>query len=179
MEEATVSTTKTTVEEFAAIAGSADERLELIDGGIVRMPPAKWSHYKIQMRLLEMLRGHLASLGIVGMEMPYLTARGNVRVVDVGFMSKARMEAQESFTYPQQAPELVIEVASDESYDELSLRCRDAFATGSIEFWIVAPVGRTVTVFRKDGLWAVYGSEDRVPVPFTDSATIGVAEILP
>jgi len=171
-------TTKTTVAEFAAIAGSADERLELIDGEIVRMPPAKLRHSLIQMRLVKLLSSLLPDDGCLGMEVAYRTAAGTIRIADVGFFFASTIAAEVGKNYSEQAPELVIEVASEETHEELSLRRRDAFATGTVEFWIVEPAVRTITAYRSNGVARVYEATDRVPVPFTDSATVGVGDIL-
>jgi Uma2 family endonuclease len=167
-----------TVEEFAKIAGSSDDRCELIDGVLITMPPPDAVHYEMQWRLLELLRPH-ASSGRLGTEAyrPSPKTR-RVRIADVGWASAERWRAVHGQLYLPAAPELVIEVLSDSNTAADIMRPQDdAFVGGALEFWAIEMQTRTVTVSRPDSTARTYRPGPDIPLTVLDGGVLPIDDI--
>ena len=77
----------------------------------------------------------------------------------------------------QGSPEIVIEVLSPSNtkrmIHEKAVLC---LSSGTLQFWVVDPKGKTVTVTPKDGSAVVYHIGDCIPLPIFQS-NLSVAEI--
>lgn len=129
------------------------QRYELHDGEVVAVPPAKPIHIKIQRRIEKLLESIVGDWGVVTKEFPY-RPQPNLQfwVSDVACLSQAHWDSMPSDEYPVFAPPLVIEVLSPSNTPAKTSRQRIvALSSGTEEFWVVDPIGRSVTVTRPSG----------------------------
>lgn len=164
-----------TVEEFARLA-TTDERHELIDGEIIRMPPPDAAHYDLHWRLVELIRPFAAG-GAVRTEMAFRPGRHvrRVRIADVAWASARTWAAREAEVYLPRAPELLIEILSDSNTPaEMMRRQDDAFAGGTLEFWAVEMQTRTIVVSYPDGTARTYRSGQEIPLTLLGGGSLAV-----
>ncbi|MBL8129067.1 MAG: Uma2 family endonuclease, partial [Chloroflexia bacterium] len=143
--------TRTTVAEFEAIAG--DDRVELIDGVIVPMPPASDWPTSVTATITILLGMHVRPrmLGrVYSAEAGFVLfpERETVRVPDVAFVRADRMPQGEArWHFPRLAPDLAVEVLSPTDRDR-DVRAKIAmYQEARVPLiWIVDPQVRTVTV---------------------------------
>ncbi len=136
-----------------------DKRCELLNGNIVREPPASWLHGVVGARLISLLDQHVRErhLGIVvdssaGYELP----TGDTVEPDISFIVTGRWKAgptprpNEFFRI---VPTLVVEVQSPRTARRDRIAKRGIYeASGVDEYWIVDPESRCVDVLvLRDG----------------------------
>jgi Uma2 family endonuclease len=135
-----------TFEEFERLPDEPG-KLELLDGGLIRLPPAEFNHMEIVHRLYDLLKPIIDSLGQgrVYMEMGYK------------FGQKAWLQPDVSISHPHQprvkyfenAPALAIEVISESNKaEDMDLKVKTYLANGGIEVWVVYPKTQSVSVFH-------------------------------
>jgi len=127
-------------------------KVELLDGELIQLPPAKFKHMEIARRIQVLLMravdkaGDSARLGEVYHETGYK------------FASRAWLQPDVSIPYRDQpcgdylesAPALAVEVISKSNTAEQMDRKVDIYLTnGGVEVWLVYPNTRCVWVFRE------------------------------
>ncbi|MCA9879537.1 MAG: Uma2 family endonuclease [Thermomicrobiales bacterium] len=166
--------TRITVAEFEATVG--DDRVELIDGEIVEMPPSSdWSS-SIAVTIGALLWNHvrpgkLGRLYSADGGFVLFPDRATVRVPDVAFVRAERMPQGEArWHFARLAPDLAVEVLSPSDRDR-DVRAKVAMYhdAGVPLVWIVDPRAQTVTV-------RALGQE---PVTLTAADTLDGGDVLP
>ena len=150
MVDAMGTTTLLSFEEFEQLP-SEPGKMELLDGELIRLPPAKFRHAKITHRLYELLRslvknpGAATAIGEVYMEMGYkMGQRAWLQPdVSIAFLN------QPSNDYLEGAPLLAVEVISESNTaEQMDHKVKTYLANRSKEVWVVYPKTRGVWVFR-------------------------------
>jgi len=152
---------------------------ELHHGEVVAMTRPRARHGKMQLRLSRLLEPKLKAFGEVATEVPYRpVAEFDLRVADVAAISWERWDAIDPDDNLRGAPELVIEVLSPSNsprqLQELAAHC---LANGAVEFWIVDPARKSVTVIAREGGSMVYSSGASVPLARFGAGELPVDEI--
>jgi Uma2 family endonuclease len=168
-----------TVAQFRELKEPAGVYYELRHGEVVPMTRPKWKHGQIQERLRELIRVRNQAKGIVRIEFAYRPLpEHELWVADVAYARRERCHIADDDNFAG-APDLVIEVLSPsntaEELDEKSVLCLE---NGTLEFWVVSPKLKAVTVYTAHTR-AVYRSGDAVPVDrfFPGQPAISVSEI--
>lgn len=127
---------------------------ELVEGRIVPMSPSGGLHGKYEFTVAHAL-GAFAGPRRLGQvfvgETGLYTRRGpdTVRGADVAFLSRDRLPGNPPRGFLTVAPELVVEVVSDDSkWVDLRRKIDEYFAIGVERVWIVEPDLETVLVYR-------------------------------
>jgi len=167
-----------TVDEYCRLPEREDVIRELHWGHVVDLIRPEMKHTRLQYRLVELLRPLAAGRGRVAAEVPFRAlAEYDVRGADVAFVSQARWNATGEDDYLRGSPELVIEVLSP-SNTKAEMREKAALylSTGCVEFWVVDPKLRSVSITRRDGQNVSFGSGAQVHLSLL-GADIAVDEI--
>jgi Uma2 family endonuclease len=142
-----------TGEELARTAGV--EPCELVEGRIVRVSPGGFTHSLVTANAFRMLDAFARSAGVGRVltgEVGFYTRRDpdTVRGADVVFISNERSARRTAtLTFPDVAPELVVEVLSAEDrVMDLGEKLREYFTAGGRLAWVVDPRARSVHVYR-------------------------------
>ena len=169
-----------TVEQFRALPEhTGDVYYELHHGEIVKVTRPKARHYRLQIRLVDLLRGLAGDSYLVGMELAFRPLpEHELWVADVAAVSKSRWDQVHPDDNLQGTPELVIEVLSPsntaaEIYEKESL----CLETGCREFWVVDPDRKLVKVSTADNRTVTYRLGDRISVQCLHGAGLTVSEI--
>lgn len=156
-----------TVEEFERIPDPPGGRYELHHGEAVFVTYPVHKHKELQRRLRKLLEPAAEPAGfIVDTEFPYRPFPENeLWGADVACVSAARYDAIEKWLVG--SPELVIEVKSPSNTkaEMLDKAMTTLAGEGAVEFWIVDPATRTVTVHSAHEGMHVYGEDFAVPAP--------------
>ena len=143
--------TRTTVAEFEAIAG--DDRVELIDGVIVPMPPASDWPTSVTATITILLGMHVRPrmLGrVYSAEAGFVLFpdRDTVLAPDVAFVRTERMPQGEArWHFPRLAPDLAVEVLSpSDRAADMQAKVAMYQEAGVPLVWVVDPQAQTVTV---------------------------------
>lgn len=145
-----------TFEEFERLPEHDEPgKLELLDGELIRMPPAFFSHMDIAMRLYDLLKVEVArlhsqglalNLGRVAIETGYHLG-ASFLIPDVSIIHTG----QKIDRYPEGAPALAIEVISkSNTVEEMHGKIACYFANGAKEVWVFHPRTSTATVYFGD-----------------------------
>jgi Uma2 family endonuclease len=152
---------------------------ELRQGELVAVTRPKLKHHLIQDRLVELLKPVAQQAGHVSMEFAFRALpEHELRVADVAFIGKERLENTDPDDNLHGAPDLVVEVLSpsntvSEIYDKEKL----CLENGAREFWVVDPGLRQVKVSTPDGHTLTYRSGREIPLPLFGGAKIAADEI--
>jgi Uma2 family endonuclease len=160
-----------TVEQYRQLPDRKDVIQELHWGMVVTLSHPKWKHTKLQSRLAELLRPLARRLGRVEVEVPFRALpEYELRGADVAFVSQERWDSTPDDDNLHGSPELVIEVLSPSNaragIHEEAVLC---LSTGTLEFWVVDPKRRSVSVTRSGSATAVYGIGDSIPLPLFEA----------
>jgi Uma2 family endonuclease len=166
--------TRITVDEFEATRG--DERVELIDGVVVAMPPASDWPASVTATITAMLWNHVhpRRLGrVYSAEAGFVlfADRETVRVPDVAFVRAERMPQGEArWHFPRLAPDLAVEVLSptDRAAD-MQAKVAMYQEAGVPLVWVVHPQATSVTVLERG----------QAPRTLTVTDTLTGREVLP
>jgi len=144
-------TTLLTFEEFEKLP-SEPGKMELLDGELIRLPPAFIKHMKIIHRLFALLTpivdraGSAVGLGHVYMETGYKMGPRNWLQPDVSVTHLNQPESD----YIEGAPALAIEVISESNTSaRMERKVRMYLGNGGIEVWVVYPQEQYVRVHRQ------------------------------
>jgi Uma2 family endonuclease len=143
-------TTLLTFEDFEQLP-SEPGKMELLDGELIHLPPAKLRHMNITHWLLYFLKplvdqaGPASSLGKVYMETGYKMGAKTWLQPDVSITHAGQPEGD----YLEGAPALAIEVISPSNRaDQMDKKVKTYLANGGKEVWVVYPGTRCVWVYR-------------------------------
>jgi Uma2 family endonuclease len=146
-----VSTSLLTFAEFEHLPDEPG-KLELLDGELIRLPPAKFNHMDVADWLSEILKQALAGpnrppqLGRTYVEMGYKIG-GNVWLqpdVSITHANQGRGD------YLEGAPALAVEIVSESNRaDHMDRKVKKYLSNGGLEVWVVYPKTRCVWVFRQ------------------------------
>jgi Uma2 family endonuclease len=155
-----------TVAEYRELPLRENVVQELHWGQLVTLTFPKKRHTKIQSRLLALLQPLAGSKGIVAVELPFRAIpEYDLRAADVAYVSSGRWEATDDDDNLHGAPELVIEVLSPSNTPaDMRERAALCLANGAMEFWIVDPRQKRVTVMHRAGSPLVYEPGDSIPL---------------
>jgi Uma2 family endonuclease len=134
-----------------------DDRVELVDGVVVPMTPAKGAHGLIVARLLVAVGAHAQArtLGGVFSEATGFTLdAGTVVCPDVAFVATGRLPAGGVSTqdWMRGAPDLAAEVLSpDDRASDVAEKVDRYLAAGARVVWVLDPKTRTVIVYEAGG----------------------------
>jgi Uma2 family endonuclease len=104
-----------TVEELLQLPNPKEGHYELHHGEVVLMPPPKWGHQRIQERIQMAIARVARERGVVMAEMAFRPLpEHEVWQADVGFISTGRAERIQEDEYLAGAPDLVVEVLSQQ-----------------------------------------------------------------
>ena len=144
-------TTLLTFEEFERVPDEPG-KMELLDGELIRLPPAKFKHMKIAHWLQKLLipvvdrEGASAGLGEVYLQMGYKIGQ------------KAWLQPDVSMSHPNQplndylegAPALAVEIISEGNRaEDMDRKVKTYLANGGVEVWVVYPKTQCVWVYRQ------------------------------
>jgi len=112
----------------------------LQNGEIVRLPPPKQPHARLQVKIFKALHQRAERDGELKMEFAFQCSAHDVREADIGWTSHERWNAANGPGYFQGAPDLVIEIMSP-SNSKSEMRERESYCleNGCSEFWTVFP----------------------------------------
>ena len=138
---------------------SLDEKYEVFDGKLVRMPLGSVQHSEIAMNLMVLLGEFVRSwkLGIVlGPNLLVVLRSRDGGVID-GFCPDVTFIRKESFPkdfdrtrgFPS-APDLAVEVVSTDNATFLMGKIQAYLDEGSEEVWVIYPKFRTLYRYRRD-----------------------------
>ena len=151
--------TPITVAEWARVPDPPGGWYELHHGELVFVTRPVRKHWDLQRRLQKLLEPACEDAGyLVGTEYAYRPFRDyEVWTADVAVIRKDRHEAVDEWLLG--SPELVIEVKSpSNSHREMLDKAMTTLAgEGAVEFWIVDPESRTITVHSRLAEMRVYG----------------------
>jgi Uma2 family endonuclease len=151
MMDAMAATTLLSFEEFEQLP-SEPGKLELLDGELIHLPPAKIRHMKIAHRLQKILMPIVdatapgAGLGEVYLETGYKMGQKAWLVPDVSITHLNQPELD----YIEGAPALAVEIISEANRaEDMDRKVKTYLANGSKEVWVVYPKTQCVWVFRE------------------------------
>lgn len=145
-----------------------NRRAELIRGVLVVREPAGGRHGRVTAEIARLIGNHAHEhdLGIVyGAETGFTLARGpdTVRAPDVAFVGRARLPEPEPVTFPELAPDLVVEVLSPgDRPGETLAKVGDWLDAGVPLVWVIDPERRQARVYRVDGSESLIGERDQL-----------------
>lgn len=157
-----------TFADFERIPDDPQFRYELHHGELIKVPPPKHLHSRIQLRLRSLLEAAVRDAGIVTTELGFRPLpEHEYRIADVVFVSRERWDKVPDDGYLEGAPEIVIEVLSpSNSAAEMLDKEQLCLENGSVEFWVVDPRGRQVKVSTTDNRTITYKSGQHIPLLF-------------
>ncbi len=161
------STRLLTFAEFEQLPDAQDGfRYELRHGELVKVPPPKHRHYRVEQSLRDLLATALGTYGKVGTEFGFKPQpEHEYLIADVAFVSRARWEQIPDNGHLEGAPDLVIEVLSpSNTAAEMLDRRNVCLENGAREFWLVHPEHRQVEVSTPDGRSLTYKSGQAIPL---------------
>jgi Uma2 family endonuclease len=135
-------------------------RYELRNGEPIDVPPATHRHFLIRRRLRQLLESAAGGAGVVATAWGFRpTADYEYRIADVAFVSLQRERAIPPDGYLMGAPELVIDIESEEKE-------RLCIENGCLEFWVIDPKRRSVEVSTPDGPSMTYATGQQIALMF-------------
>ena len=143
--------TSTGLLTFEEFEGLPDEpgKMELLDGELIRLPPAKVKHMEIAIRLFRVLDGANKD-GDAYIETGYKIARNVWLVPDVSIA----YPGQPRNDYFDGAPLLALEIISESNRaEDVDRKVKKYLSGGGIEVWVIYPKTQSVKVFRQGSIW--------------------------
>ncbi|HEV2500968.1 MAG TPA: Uma2 family endonuclease [Terriglobia bacterium] len=142
-----------TLEDFLSLPEPEDCKYELVEGELVQMSPTMPLHNLVRDRLLILLGAFLKGkgLGTVVSEQAFVLSQRTVRIPDIAFVRKGRLE--DLHRLPEGAPDLAIEVISpSNTLREMDQKVSDYFAAGCKRVWVIYPEEHEVYVYGSAGV---------------------------
>ena len=137
-----------TEEEFLAWCDE-DTRAEWVDGVVVVMSPASIVHNRLTRFLNSLLEEFVAERGLgeaFGTEVS-VRLKSKRRLPDVFFIAQDRF-ADLHETYFEGAPNLIVEVVSDDSVDrDWRVKYLEYEEAGVAEYWVIDPLHRRIEAY--------------------------------
>jgi Uma2 family endonuclease len=143
-------------------------RYELRNGEPIEVPPPVLRHLLIQDQVRSLLKSAAGSAGVVCTEWGFRPhPEYEYRRADVAFVSRRRVDTVPMDGYLEGAPELVVEVLSPSNRrGKITETQRLCFEGGCLEFWVIDPKRRSVTVSTPDGAARLYTTAQQIPLLF-------------
>jgi Uma2 family endonuclease len=174
-------TTAATWEEFVQLEDEEENgtHLELHDGEVVVVPPAKPIHNYLQNLLVHWLTMTAKGRGSAMAEFPYrLAANLQYWYADVAYLPNADWEAMRTDEYFVYSPPLIIKILSPSNRRVKIERQRlAAFSCGTREFWVVDPKSKTIEVFVLGKPPRVYRVGETIRVSVLPGASFRVGDL--
>ncbi len=148
--------TRLSLEEFLAMPGIDEQRLELLDGEVVEKVSSRWGHGRIAF----VLARHLDRLGFVSVEpravIPETAGRGpSAPIPDVAFYTSAPPARDEWMSRP---PDIAIEVLSPgQSRTEMRAKVDVYVSFGVRSVWVVDMERESVDIYEADARTTLSG----------------------
>ena len=144
-----------------------DQRVELVRGQLVEMPPRGWEEGTIVPLLVSWLVPFVMErkLGQVNCGLGFILARNPdlVRGPDIALISAARLAGAPARGFFAGAPDLAVEVVSPLArVSEMQRKIREYLNAGSRLVWLVDPLSETVTAYHPSGDAHVYSGTQEV-----------------
>lgn len=142
-----------------------DKHVELVRGVLVVREPPGGRHGRIAMNLAVELTTHVRThqMGVVyAAETGFTLSRrpDTVRAPDVAFIRRDRLPSPEPIGYPEQGPDLVVEVLSpSDRPGEVLSKVADWLSAGTALVWVIDPNRRSARVYRQDGGEAIVAAD--------------------
>jgi Uma2 family endonuclease len=139
------------IEEFASLPDEPGKQ-ELSNGEVIIVPPVKFIHNKISLRLFRVLDAWVSAKGMgeAWHEAGFQLGSRTVRQPDVAVTLGKRVAPEDGWL--QGAPDIAIEVLSPgNSAEDIELKISQYLAAGAKLIWIVSPKARQVSIYRADG----------------------------
>lgn len=144
---------KLTLDEFLSLPEN-DESYELVDGEAIKKVSPKFFHSRLTSSFWSELSGWASGIGQVAIEWSVvLKRRGKdwVPVPDLLYVSYDRLASDWREDAPCPVlPELVIEIVSHQTFNQLAQKATDYLSAGVDRVWVVYPPMRSITVFFGD-----------------------------
>lgn len=166
----TVTTQKTTFEEYLAYEDGTDNRYELVNGELVAISVGKKIHafiinflaVQITAILADLEEPHAVFSGSIGVRSPRGGRLNTSRIPDITVLplaqAKQLLDREAVVGFDEPPPPLVIEVVSDSAKKEDYKAKWTEYSVRDIpEYWIVDPLNDVVTVcILEDGMYTSY-----------------------
>ena len=138
---------------------------------MVTLTRPEMKHAKLQSRLVRLLRPKAEHFGVVETEVAFRALpEYDLRGADVAFVSRQRWDTTSDDDNLHGSPELVIEVLSpSNTRAEIHEKAVLFLSTGCLEFWVVDPRRKTVSVTKQGCEPVGYNIGDRIPLHLFDS----------
>ncbi len=138
---------------FCELLENAHKRFELIAGVPVEMPPSNQRNTVLAARIARFIGNHVDANGlgyVTGADGGYELGPQDVRMPDVGYISKARAGKLTQVTFPV-APDLAVEVISpSETASMVHEKVRAYVDAGTQLVWTVYPDSQSIDVHFRD-----------------------------
>ena len=146
----------------------SDGRYELRHGELIKLPPPKHVHFRIQHNLRRALEKAAGDTGEVGTEFGFRPKpEHEYWIADVAFISRERWLSIPDDGNLQGVPEIVIEVLSpSNTASEILDKEQTCLENGGREFWVVDPLRSQVKISTPDGHSVTYKSGQAIPLLF-------------
>jgi Uma2 family endonuclease len=170
--------TKLTVADYAKAARPTGGWWELRHGELIHVTFPSSLLYKLQDRLVTLLRAAAGSGWFIGLEIAFRPApEHELWAADVAAVASARWDdAGEDWL--SGSPELVIEVLSpSNTASEMLDREQTCFRGGCLEFWVVDPSLRLVRISRQDGSSIACAEDDEIPLALLGGGCFAVSAL--
>lgn len=161
----------------------ADDRVELLGGVIVAMPPPGPAHATVTMLAAEALRRAIGSRGAVRTQLPLALGLWSMPEPDIAIVPGSLLDYLDA--HPATAL-LVVEVADSSLAQDRLSKSRIYAAAGIPEYWIVNLRERVIEVLRDpDPPHALYrdarscAADGEIDLVANPGARVAVSEILP
>ena len=146
-----------------------DEHIEILEGELITVPPAKPKHGRLAFRIAVLLLPLQEKLlGEAYCEVGYKLSENPPSWIqpDASFLKMERVRATEEDAYYVGAPELAVEIVSpSETPKTLHRKVNLFLAAGSLAVWVVYPKDRKVQVFLPNGTSFDRGNNDVLTLP--------------
>jgi Uma2 family endonuclease len=167
------------VEQVRALPEPPGGRYELHHGELVVVSFPKRRHWKVQQRLVELLKAAAGNRGAVGPEYPFRPLpEYEFWGADVAFVTQERDDQTDLDENLLGVPELVIEILSpSNTVAEMNDKKSTCLENGCVEFWVVDPKRRTVEITDREFVTVMHREGDEIPLALFGDAKVSVAEI--
>jgi Uma2 family endonuclease len=154
----TLSTTRMTAAEFLALPEDPNKvRYELVHGEVIVSPSPDLGHGFVVTRLLSLIDRYVQDhdLGFVFTDIDTRFTDEDVRRPDIFYFAKARVHLLQGRRYPDDPPDLCVEVLSPSNSRFDRVDKFDLYQSTAVNhYWIVDPMARTIEAYRLDATGA-------------------------
>jgi len=168
-----------TVEQVRALPDPPGGRYELHHGELVKVSFPKRRHWRVQQRLVELLKAAAGNRGVVGPEFPFRPLpEYEFWGADVALVTHERDDRTDLDENLLGVPEVVIEILSpSNTVAEMNDKKATCLENGCVEFWLVDPKRRTVEITDRKFATVMYREGDQIPLAVLGDVKMSVAEI--